>query len=130
MSEEGKPQIPVHLYKHTSQNNGPGNRINHIIALHNKRMVVIGGIPTLSINNNEENNKVHFYNFETKSWGKKEYKPTNAGPNTTPSANNKDNKDNDEDDKNGSKCKWSRSYQASCMIDEKLFIFGGSNHKN
>ena len=119
------------LYKHTNQNSGPGNRINHTIALHNKRMVVIGGIPTLSIHNNEENNKVHFYNFETKSWGKKEYKPAIAGNNTTSAPNNKDNKDHDEDEKGGgSKSKWSRSYQASCVVDEKLFIFGGSNQKN
>ena len=51
--EKKQPTIPVDYYKYTNQNNSPGNRINHIITSHNKNLIVIGGMTTLSVNNTD-----------------------------------------------------------------------------
>ena len=68
------PTLPVEFVKQGTHTTGPGNRINHAISVYNKKMIVIGGIPTLTAHNSDEHFKtIHCYNFDSKNWHKKEH---------------------------------------------------------
>lgn len=118
MNNDNPKCIPVDCLKHSSQQSGPGNRINHVVSTHKKFMIVIGGVPTLSGHNHDEHHQtVHYYNFDTKVWAKKDYR----SPGVAEAAG---------DDDNFGVPRFSRSYQAYCTVSGKLYLFGGSNHKN
>lgn len=89
--EDAKPHIPVDCFKPSNQSTGSSNRINHVVAFHNKRLIIVGGIPTLTVSGSEEHHRmVHSFSFETKTWSKKDYVAASSTTQNNPPPESKD----------------------------------------